>query len=89
MMGCKMRSLGFLILCAGLWPLGSEAVDPAVLKRRVPPAQIEEASSWKNPFPATPENIQNGKTIFPGEHFQKNFVFTVFSAIPGIPLWDY
>ena len=68
-MGSKMRSLGFFILCVGLWPLGSEAADSEVLKRRVPPAQIEEASSWKNPFPATPENIQNGKTIFHGKAY--------------------
>ena len=69
MMGSKMRSLGFFLLCMGLWPWGSEAADPEVLKPRVPPAQIEEARSWKNPFPATPDNIQKGKTIFHGKAY--------------------
>ena len=45
MMESKMRSLGFFLLCMGLWPWGSEAADPEVLKPRVPPAQIEEARS--------------------------------------------
>ena len=69
MMGCKIKSLGAFLLCMGLWPLGSEAADPEVLKPRVPPAQIEEARSWKNPFPATPENIQKGKAFFHGKAY--------------------
>ena len=35
----------------------------------MPPAQIEEARSWNNPFPATPDNIQKGKTIFHGKAY--------------------
>lgn len=70
MMGSKMRSLGFFLLCMGLWPLVSEAADPEVLKPRVPPAQIEEARSWKNPFPATSDNIQKGK--FWNSHWKIN-----------------
>jgi mono/diheme cytochrome c family protein len=69
MMRNKIRCLGFYLLLMGLWPLVSEAADPEVLKPRVPPNQIEEAKSWKNPFPATPENIQKGKTLFHGKAY--------------------
>ena len=70
MMGCKIiRSLGIFVLCIGLWPLKSEAADPEVLKPRVPNAQIEEARSWKNPFPETRDNIQKGKTLFHGKAY--------------------
>ncbi len=69
MMGNKIWLLGFYAFCVGLFPIGSEAADPEVLKPRVPPAQIEEARSWKNPFPSTPENIQKGKTFFHGKAY--------------------
>ena len=69
MVGNKIKFLGFYLLCMGVLPLASEAADPEVLKPRVPPAQIEEARSWKNPFPATPENIQKGKSYFHGKAF--------------------
>ena len=68
MMEKQNEVFGIFLLCMGLWPLGSEAADPEVLKPRVPPAQIEEARSWKNPFPATPDNIQKGK-IFHGKAY--------------------
>ena len=45
------------------------AADPEVLKPRVPDDQMEEAKSWKNPFPSTQENIDKGKTIFHGKGF--------------------
>ena len=45
------------------------AADPDVLKPRVPRDQIEEAKTWKNPFPSTPENIEKGKQIFHGKAF--------------------
>lgn len=45
------------------------AGDPAVLQPRVPPDQIQEAKTWKNPFPNTPENIEKGKKIFHGKAF--------------------
>jgi len=45
------------------------AADPDVLKPRVPPDQIEEAKTWKNPFPSTSENIQKGKAVFHGKAF--------------------
>jgi mono/diheme cytochrome c family protein len=69
MMGTKMKLLGFYLLCIGIWPCGSEAADLEILKPRVPPAQIEEARSWKNPFPATPDNILKGKTFFHGKAY--------------------
>ena len=71
MVGSKMRFLGFYLLYMGFWPLGIEAADPEVLKPRVPSAQMEEARSWKNPFPSTPENIQIGKSLFHGKAFCK------------------
>lgn len=43
--------------------------DPSVLKPRVPPDQIEEAKTWRNPFPATPDNIEKGGKIFHGKAF--------------------
>lgn len=53
------------------WVVGSVAVaaDPQVLRPRVPPDQIEEAKTWHNPFPGTPEQIENGKKIFHGKAF--------------------
>jgi mono/diheme cytochrome c family protein len=43
--------------------------DPSVLKPRVPITQIEEAKTWHNPLPNTPENIEIGKNIFHGKAF--------------------
>ncbi|MFZ1744321.1 MAG: c-type cytochrome [Nitrospirales bacterium] len=45
------------------------AADPEVLKPRVPPEQIQEAKSRKNPFPSTEENIAKGKRVFHGKAF--------------------
>ena len=67
--GQKMRSLRFFLLCMGIWSSASEATNLEVLEPRVPPTQLEEAQSWKNPFPATPENIKKGKTIFHGKAY--------------------
>ncbi len=36
-------------------------------KARVPADEMEEAREWKNPFPATPENIAKGKALFTGK----------------------
>ena len=55
-----------LLLAVPIW---SFAADPEVLKPRVPSEQIEEAKSWSNPFPATPENIEKGKNLFHGKAF--------------------
>ncbi len=48
---------------------GAWAADPKVLKPRVPVDQIDEARTWTNPFPGTPENIEKGKRIFHGKAF--------------------
>jgi mono/diheme cytochrome c family protein len=45
------------------------AGDPAVLKPRVPPDRIEEAKTWQNPFPTTPERLERGKKLFHGKGF--------------------
>jgi len=45
------------------------AADQSVLKPRVPANQIEEARTWANPYPSTPENVEKGKHIFVGKAF--------------------
>lgn len=45
------------------------AADAEVLRPRVPPDQIEEARTWANPVPATPDNIAQGKAMFHGKAF--------------------
>lgn len=39
--------------------------DPTI--PRVPADQIAEAKKWKNPMPATPDNIAKGKELFTGK----------------------
>lgn len=66
------RIVWFLIGSMALGLLGpglSRAADPEVLKPRVPDDQIEEAKTWKNPFPPTRENIEKGKALFHGKGF--------------------
>ncbi|NIQ00090.1 MAG: c-type cytochrome [Nitrospinaceae bacterium] len=53
----------------GLGPETIRAADPDVLKPRVPADQMEEAKSWKNPYPSTPANIAKGKSFFHGKAF--------------------
>jgi len=60
--------LAGLIMGLGGTFLG-EAADPAVLIPRVPAKQIEEARTWTNPYPSTPENIEKGKQVFHGKAF--------------------
>jgi len=67
LIGTSMLSgLFFVILAYGnvAW-----AADPKVLKPRVPLDQIEEAKTWQNPLPRTPENIDKGKVVFHGKAF--------------------
>lgn len=55
-----------------LFVLGHSAAlgaDSSVLTPRVPPDQIEEAKTWRNPLPATSANIGKGKKIFHGKAF--------------------
>ncbi len=69
MIGNNMRLWVYFTLCLSLWPMGSEASDPDVLKPRVPAEQMEEARTWINPFPSTPDNIEKGKALFYGKAF--------------------
>jgi mono/diheme cytochrome c family protein len=43
--------------------------DDAVLKPRVPPDQIEQVKTWKNPVSPTQESIEKGKQLFQGKAF--------------------
>ena len=43
--------------------------DPAALKPRVPPDRIDEARTWQDPRPDTPERLEQGKKIFHGKGF--------------------
>lgn len=64
--------LGLILVTGALFSGGqslSMAADQEVLKPRVPPPQIEEAKTWNNPLPSTPENIAKGKKIFHGKAF--------------------
>ena len=55
-----------VVLLAGSAVWGA---DPAVLEPRVPFDQIEEARTWRNPLPVTPERLERGKAIFHGKGF--------------------
>jgi mono/diheme cytochrome c family protein len=44
-----------------------QATERDPLQPRVPADKIQLAKKEKNPFPATPENIANGKAIFEGK----------------------
>jgi mono/diheme cytochrome c family protein len=69
MTGKRIRLGLFYMLYLVFLPMESEALDPEVLKPRVPDAQIEEARTWTNPFPSTPGNIKKGKVLFHGKAF--------------------
>ena len=64
----KLMILGltFLGVC---YVTSTFAADQSVLQPRVPANQIEEARTWTNPFPSTPENIKTGKKIFQSKAF--------------------
>lgn len=55
--------------CVALAAVDAAASDAQVLKPRVPAEQIEEARSWSNPIPATPENVAKGQALFHGKAF--------------------
>ncbi|HTL61603.1 MAG TPA: cytochrome c [Nitrospira sp.] len=52
------------VMSSMVWP-----ADPAVLRPRVPPEQIEDARQVTNPYPPSPEIIEQGKTLFEGKAF--------------------
>jgi mono/diheme cytochrome c family protein len=58
-----------VVAVLGTWSVPSFGVDEAVLKPRVPFDQIEEARTWRNPLPATEENIEKGRKLFHGKAF--------------------
>jgi len=45
------------------------SADPAVLRPRVPPDQIDSARQATNPYPVAVETIEQGKRIFEGKGF--------------------
>src|SRR3569832_352462 len=67
----RLRPLIAVLVAAllSLWPVPVFAADETVLRPRVPSDQIEEARSWSNPFEATAENIEKGRTLFHGKAF--------------------
>lgn len=44
------------------------SAESEVLRPRVPIDQIESARTVTNPFPVTPERLQQGKALFEGKH---------------------
>ena len=56
-----------VVAALGSWGIPVFGADEAVLKPRVPIDKIEEARTWTNPVPATEENIEKGKGLFPRE----------------------
>ena len=64
----KMMTCG-LALWGACYINTTFAADQSVLKPRVPANQIEEARTWANPYPSTPENIEKGKHIYEGKAF--------------------
>ena len=52
-----------------LLPLQAWSADPEVLRPRVPADQIEAARLVTNPYPSTPDLIEQGKKLFEGKAF--------------------
>jgi mono/diheme cytochrome c family protein len=69
MTGRAIWLIMIFVLFQGLLPPLSQAADPEILKPRVPPDQIEEVRSWKNPFSPTTENLEAGEKLFHGKGF--------------------
>jgi mono/diheme cytochrome c family protein len=57
----------FGTVASGLIIGATLAAEKDPLAPRVPPDQIGEAKKWKNPMPATPENIAKGQELFTGK----------------------
>jgi mono/diheme cytochrome c family protein len=69
MVGNKVRLGLFYGLLFCTIAVVSEASDSEILNPRVPSDQIDEARSWINPFPPSPDNIEKGKALFHGKAF--------------------
>ena len=71
----RNQGIAMKVMTCGLALLGvchvatTFAADQAVLQPRVPANKIEEARTWSNPFPSTPENIEKGQKIFHSKAF--------------------
>ena len=52
------------VMSSTVWP-----ADPEVLRPRVPPQQMDSARQRTNPYPLTPEIIEQGKRLFEGKAF--------------------
>lgn len=61
----KIGFILFLISLLGVDVSRSAERDPML--PRVPVDRIQAARRWKNPFPATPENIAKGRILFTGK----------------------
>ena len=58
-----------LTLLIQLLPSIAWSVDSDILRPRVPPEQMKTAKQVKNPYPLTPEIIEQGRTLFEGKAF--------------------
>ncbi|MDF0664614.1 MAG: c-type cytochrome [Nitrospira sp.] len=63
------QSLVFTAIALASWDVSVFGSDEAVLRPRVPIDQLQEARTWKSPFPATVETIEKGKQLFHGKAF--------------------
>lgn len=67
---CRFLALTlFTATALAPWSLPVFATDETILKPRVPADQLEEARTWTNPLPATPEILEKGKKLFQGKAF--------------------
>jgi mono/diheme cytochrome c family protein len=57
------------VLIVACWYIPALATDELVLRPRVPLDQIEQARAQTNPLPTTPEQVEQGKTLFHGKAF--------------------
>ncbi|MGQ0555761.1 MAG: c-type cytochrome [Nitrospiraceae bacterium] len=59
----------FIATALAPWSVAVYGADETILKPRVPIDQLEEARTWTNPLPATPEILEKGKKLFEGKAF--------------------
>ena len=68
-LACQRAFVALWMALQGAVAASVFGADAEVLKARVPPDQIEEARAWSNPFPSTPDHIEQGKALFHGKAF--------------------
>lgn len=68
-MRCPWLVFAGALVVTGLWAGPLEATNGEILRPRVPADQIEAARQVKNPFPASPDLIERGRTLFEGKAF--------------------